>query len=319
MDAQSAIKNKPFGEQILLSKRAYVFYLEHVRVMLQNERVIFLSETQDDYDGIFNIPHNNTSMLLLGKGCSITDGAIRKLSSANVLLGFTGSHGTPSFYCSDFVFLSPKDEYGPTEYMQSWIKLWLNEERRLTLAKRFLRFRITQTEKSWRQNNFLTERAIIVSPQHQQDFEVAINHSRTTTDLLLAEAVWAKRLYKNLANGFQTHFSRTPGQSKQHDTATTNSALDHGNYLAYGYAAVVLNGLGISYALPVLHGKTRRGALVFDVADLFKDWLVMPIAFLAEHEHLSHKEVRGLIIKKAHETQLLDIVFDFIKSCCISP
>ena len=53
-----------------------------------------------------------------------------------------------------------------------------------------------------------------------------------------------------------------------------NSFIDHGNYIAYGYAASSLNVLGISFAFPVMHGKTRRGGLVFDVADLFKDALV---------------------------------------------
>jgi len=37
----------------------------------------------------------------------------------------------------------------------------------------------------------------------------------------------------------------------------------------------------ISSALSGLHGKTRRGELVFDIADLIKDVYVMPLAFLS--------------------------------------
>jgi len=37
----------------------------------------------------------------------------------------------------------------------------------------------------------------------------------------------------------------------------------------------------ISPALPRLHGITKRGALVFDIADLIKDAYVMPLAFLS--------------------------------------
>jgi CRISPR/Cas system-associated endonuclease Cas1 len=37
----------------------------------------------------------------------------------------------------------------------------------------------------------------------------------------------------------------------------------------------------ISFVLHVLHGKTRRGALVFDIADLIEDAYVMPLAFLS--------------------------------------
>jgi CRISPR-associated protein Cas1 len=52
--------------------------------------------------------------------------------------------------------------------------------------------------------------------------------------------------------------------------------LNHGNYLAYGLAATTLWVLGISHSFAVMHGKTRRGALVFDVADLIKDAVVLP-------------------------------------------
>lgn len=37
--------------------------------------------------------------------------------------------------------------------------------------------------------------------------------------------------------------------------------------------------MGISFAYPMFHGKTRRGALVFDIADTFKDGLSIPVAF----------------------------------------
>lgn len=42
--------------------------------------------------------------------------------------------------------------------------------------------------------------------------------------------------------------------------------------------------MGIPHGFAVMHGKTRRGALVFDVADLIKDAIVLPTAFIAAHE-----------------------------------
>ncbi|WP_123059786.1 type I-F CRISPR-associated endonuclease Cas1f, partial [Escherichia albertii] len=50
-----------------------------------------------------------------------------------------------------------------------------------------------------------------------------------------------------------------------------NRFLDQGNYLAYGLAAVAAWVTGIPHGLAVMHGKTRRGGLVFDLADLIKD------------------------------------------------
>src|SRR4051794_39053124 len=60
--------------------------------------------------------------------------------------------------------------------------------------------------------------------------------------------------------------------------AKINAAIDHGNYLAYGLAGVVLWSLGVPASLAALHGKTRAGGLVFDLADTLKDPFVLPIA-----------------------------------------
>ena len=52
----------------------------------------------------------------------------------------------------------------------------------------------------------------------------------------------------------------------------------------------------MSFAFGVNHGRTRRGALVFDVADLVKDAVVMPAAFkgFAEAENASKNRHRVL-------------------------
>lgn len=60
-----------------------------------------------------------------------------------------------------------------------------------------------------------------------------------------------------------------------------NGFLDHGNYIAYGYASVALCGLGISFSLPLLHGQNPSGGVGFDLADVIKDALVMPTGFLS--------------------------------------
>ena len=95
-----------------------------------------------------------------------------------------------------------------------------------------------------------------------------------------------------------------------------NGFLDHGNYIAYGYASVVLCGLGISFAMPVLHGKTRRGALVFDLADLIKDAWVMPLAFECAGEGTAAQQFRQRLIETCQEREVLDFLFDFMEDAC---
>ncbi|WP_279716642.1 type I-F CRISPR-associated endonuclease Cas1f [Chelonobacter oris] len=72
----------------------------------------------------------------------------------------------------------------------------------------------------------------------------------------------------------------------------TNIFLNHGNYLAYSLAATTTWVLGIPHGFAVMHDKTRRGALVFDVADLIKDALVLPLAFIFVKEKASEQAFR---------------------------
>jgi len=300
--------------QILLSKRANVFYLEHVRVMQKDNRIVYLTDTGEDVERYFNIPERNTAFVLLGKGTSITDSAARRMAESNVLVGFCGSGGTPLFSSVDHVFLTPQSEYRPTEYMQAWVKVWFDEPARLTLAKALLKKRIEWAMESWDANTDLLCKGVRIDDSLATGFAAQIDAAQDTQTLLLAEGRWAKVLYARLANGTgMSKFVREEGKGKresQEDIA--NGFIDHGNYIAYGYAAVVLNGLGISFSLPLLHGKTRRGALVFDVADLVKDAYVMPLAFLMAEKGASQQDFRNELIEVCQRKEILEKVFTFV-------
>lgn len=302
---------------ILLSKRANVFYLEHVRLLQKDERVVYLTQTGAEIERFFNIPARNTAFVLLGKGTSITDAAARMLAEANVVVGFCGSGGSPLFSVIDSAFLVPQSEYRPTEYMQAWMRLWLDDARRLALAKELLLQRLVWTQAAWKRNAALAQRGLEIPASLVASVGQEIQTADTTTNLLLIEARWAKLLYARLASAFKLDFSRKEGQ-RQSETKEdfVNSFIDHGNYLAYGYAAVALNGLGISFSLPLLHGKTRRGALVFDIADLVKDAYVMPLAFELGAKKIRQQEFRHRLIDLCQTEEILDMLFGFVSESC---
>lgn len=311
----SQMQNKVSKSQaVMMSKRANIFYLEHVRVFQKDNRVLYLTETKKPIEQMVNIPDKNTSFILLGKGTSITDSAIRMLAESNVVVGFCGSGGTPMHAISDISFMVPQDEYRPTEYMQAWAKKWFDEELRVNLAKRFLFKRLNLNEIYYPKiAQFSLPEAIT------NDFKEIVHNATNTTALLTAEGRYAKNLYKFLSNKHDVEFTRDIGKGKGSTTQSIiNSYLDHGNYLAYGCAATALHTLGISFAFPVLHGKTRRGALVFDVADLIKDWIVMPTAFECGAKKASDKEFRASLINRLHDYQALDMLMTFIKEVSIN-
>lgn len=308
-------KHRP--RPLMMSKRACVFYLEHVRVILKDDRIVYLTENGQPVEHFYNIPERNTAFLLLGKGSSLTDSAARRLAESNVMVGFCGSGGSPLFGALDLTFLAPQSEYRPTEYMQIWMRAWLDEPTRLNLGKNLLRERIAITRAAWSKNLELVKRGVRIDDAMVNTFLDEIERGQDMTYLLTAEARWAGRLYAKLADGFGFDFRRMEGQGL-HDSKDeiANSFLDHGNYIAYGYAAVTLNGLGISFALPVLHGKTRRGALVFDLADLVKDAYVMPIAFECAASEAKPKDFRMKLIDVCQEENILDYLFGFVVDQC---
>jgi CRISPR-associated protein Cas1 len=296
---------------VMMSKRANVFYLEHVRVFQKDDRLMYLTETGQPVEKIVNIPHKNTAFILLGKGTSITDAAARKLAESNIVVGFCGSGGSPLFSVGDISFLVPQDEYRPTEYMQALAKAWFDESARISLAKWFLLQRIEWVSKYWLKYHGIELPSLIADK-----FRASIDSAQSTEHLLSAEAHYARLIYGHLARLHGIDFIREEGKRSKVTVADrVNSFLDHGNYIAYGYAACALHTLGISYAFPVLHGKTRRGALVFDVADLIKDWLVMPLAFSCGKDGAKDNEFRAAIIESAQESEALDLLITFIKAC----
>lgn len=292
---------------ILLSKRANIFYIERAKVMVFNERVIYRKEYEEEILD-FNIPDCNTSYLLLGKGTSITDTAIRYLAKSGVIVGFSGSGGTPLHACVDFVFLNPMDEYRPTEYCQKWCEKWFIQEEKIKLAIKMQELRTNNLIKYWNNNVFILSNKIKISDEVYKNYINRLKSAKNETELLTNEGVMTKSLYSSLKNGLNIDFKRDPGSNK------INSFLDHGNYLMYGCASVALHALGIPAAFPLLHGKTNRGGLVFDVADIFKDSIVLPLAFeIGINNKSKDQDFRILLIEKIQTEEIIDKMIASLK------
>ncbi len=297
---------------ILHSKRASIYYLEKCRVMQKSGRVLYLTEEKVDKQ-YWNIPIANTTCILLGTGTSITQAAVRMLASAGVLIGFSGTGGTPLIAANEIEWLSPQSEYRPTEYIQGWMSFWFDEQKRLEVAKQFQTRRIEYLQTVWSKDRDLQNEGFNVDDADTQraltSFSLQIEQCSNVTKLLLVEAQLTKSLYKIAANRTkQKDFVR------QHDSVDdANAFLNHGNYLAYGLAATTLWVLGIPHGFAVMHGKTRRGALVFDVADLVKDTLILPWAFICAKEGATEQEFRQQCLQNFTQHKALDFMFDTVK------
>jgi len=310
------MKNSYFSpsevKAILHSKRANIYYLEKCRVMQKDGRVLYLTEGKNE-NSYWNIPIANTTVLMLGTGTSITQAAMRMLAGAGVLVGFCGGGASPLFSGTEIEWLSPQSEYRPTEYVQGWVSFWFQPEKRLKVARAFQSSRIEYLGKIWGKDRELKNEGFYADDQVVEKaltvFAGKIDKCTTVQDLLAGEAHLTKQLYRYAAN--QVNIT---GFSREHDAGDlANNFLNHGNYLAYGLAASTLWVLGIPHGFAVMHGKTRRGALVFDVADLIKDAIVLPWAFICAKEKTSEQGFRQLCLQKFTEHKALDFMFEVVK------
>ena len=297
---------------ILHSKRANIYYLEKCRVMQKDGRVLYLTENQTEKQ-YWNIPIANTTVILLGTGTSITQAAVRMLAAAGVMIGFCGGGGTPLLMANDIEWMTPQSEYRPTEYFQGWMKFWFDDNKRLEVAKRFQEQRLSYMKKVWLGDRDLKAQGFYPDDQMVEkainQYQANIDAVLSVTELLTAEARFTKQLYAYAAQ--KTKLSSFTRNFEAEDLA--NGFLNHGNYLAYGLAATTLWVLGVPHGFAVMHGKTRRGALVFDVADLIKDTLILPWAFICAHEQATEQEFRQQCLQNFTKHKAMEFMFDMVK------
>jgi CRISPR-associated protein Cas1 len=307
---------------ILHSKRANLYYLQHCRVLVNGGRVEYVTDA-GKRSLYWNIPIANTTTVLLGTGTSITQAAMRELAKAGVLVGFCGGGGTPLFSANEMdvevAWFSPQSEYRPTEYLQAWVSFWFDDDLRLSAAKAFQQARARRIGEQWQQRalkeaGFAPDAARLQQLLDRTTRQIEL--AQDNTALLTEEARLTKALFKlavdTVGYGDFTRAKRGSGSDP------ANRFLDHGNYLAYGLGATATWVLGLPHGLAVLHGKTRRGGLVFDVADLVKDASILPQAFLSAMRGDDEQQFRRNCIEALTRSESLDFMIDTLKAIALA-
>ena len=304
---------------ILHSKRANLYYLQHCRVLVKGGRVEYVTD-EGKQSLYWNIPIANTTAVMLGTGTSVTQAAMREFAKAGVLVGFCGGGGTPLFAVNevevDVSWLTSQSEYRPTAYLQQWVSFWFDDEKRLKAAVAFQRVRISQIRQHWGSPAMQKVSAFsfnVATLNNILDkFERQLGSCQSPNDVLSLEASMTKALYKLAANGASYGDFTRAKRGGGIDLA--NRFLDHGNYLCYGLAATAAWVVGLPHGLAVLHGKTRRGGLVFDIADLVKDALILPHAFIGAMQGDDEQEFRQGCLNRFQKSKALDLMIDTIQA-----
>jgi len=302
-----------FLNEILHSKRANLYYIEKCKIVTKNNNVTYLTSNEKNKNEYWNIPIANTTVIILGLGTSISQSAVRLLSKAGVLIGFAGNEGESLYAGNEIEWFTPRLNYRPTKYVQSWCSFWYDKTKRLEIAKKLLLYRIDFFNKMWKSKDLYYGYKKVNFSQVLETFDEKINKAKNTEELTSAEAHFVKALYGFAAIITEQRSFKRNFRGKD----DINIFLNIGHHLTYGLAASTLWVLGIPQSFGIIHGETRKGSLIFDVADLVKCSVILPIAFLESAQKTSIQDFRKECLYKLKKHNCMDFMFNSIKNICM--
>lgn len=278
--------------RLLLSHREnHLIYLERARIHVF-EGDLCAARSKEGLISEYSIPSLGTACLLLGHGTSLTASAARKAAEDGLLIGFCSQDGGP-------VFFGSMSSYRPTETCRAFVAAWADEAKRFALASTLMKMRAENATAAWAALGAEDSCSGIL-----ERFLDGVGRAKDLNALMGHEGVMARSLYGVCARTFgsQNGFKR----EKRGAADTLNQMLSAGNALMYGLAGLALWAHGIPTAMSIVHGSTRAGGLVFDLADLLKDAYVMPSAFIASSRGKTVVEFRSEMLATIRKEALLE-------------
>lgn len=247
--------------------RLTFLYVERCVVNRDQNALTFIDEK-----GTIHVPASQLGALLLGPGANLTHQAMTLLGESGVVVVWVGERGVRYYAHGRPLARS-------TRILQAQVDAVSNQRERLAVARRMYAMR------------FPDEATDGLTMQQLRGFEGA-RVRRAYRDAAREHGVdWRRRDY-------------SPDDFFASDGA--NQALTAATACLYGIVQTVIVALGCSPGLGFIHvGKDQ--SFTFDIADLYKVELAVPVAFEATAEEVEDlpSVVRRRMRDRFHETKIL--------------
>ena len=220
-------------------------YLEHVRIEQEEKSIAFW-----DANGKTPVPVAGLSVLMLGPGTNITHAAIRALADNNCLVIWCGEQNV-RFYSFGM---------GGTRSSAALLRqarLVSDEALRLEVVKRMYRMRFHER---------LAADLTVQQLRGMEGIRVREAYARASRD---TGVPWGGRSYD---------------RKDWRSTDPVNRALSAANSCLYGVCHAATLSVGYSPALGFIH-TGKQLSFVYDIADLYKVELTIPLAFRTAAEN----------------------------------
>jgi len=242
-------------------------YLEHGRLEQDRKSVAFI----DKNGGFTPIPAAALSVLMLGPGTTITHAAVKALADNGCLILWTGEDGT---------------------------RLYARGSGETRKAYRLLR----QAELSSNPQ----KRLVVVRRMYEARFDEPLDPALTLEQIRGLEGVRVREAYARASRKFGVPWNgRRYDRHNWNNADPVNQALSTANALLNGLCHTAIVSGGYSPALGFIH-TGKQLSFVYDIADLYKVDITVPIAFqaAAQGRRDLYKRVRQRC-RKAFKTQRL--------------
>lgn len=235
----SGAKKTKLQELPRISDRVSFIYIEHAKINKQDSAI-----TVTDKKGIVRIPAAMIGVLMLGPGTDVTHRAMELIGDTGTSIVWVGERGIRHYAHGRALSRS-------TRLLLVQAKLVSNTRSRLAVARKMYQMRFPNEDLS----------------------------TLTMQQLRGREGARIRQLYKNLSSQYNVEWSgRNYDPSDFEGGSVVNQALSACNVALYGIVYSLVVALGLSAGLGFVHTGNDL-SFVYDIADLYKAEMTVPIAF----------------------------------------
>lgn len=269
------MSNRNLNELPRISDSVSFLYLEYGQLKVNDSCIVFANRSGD-----LQIPAASLCSLLLGPGSSVTHSAMKALAECGCSVVFCGDVGT-KFYCWGC------GETRSSANLQVQAYCWADDQRHLSVAKKLYGMR----------------------------FGTAIPDGISLARLRGMEGLRVQDSYLRASKKWGVKWEGRKYDDHNWQAADpVNKALSVCSSALYGVCHAAIVSLGFSPALGFIH-TGKQLSFVYDIADLYKDELVIDTAFEAASDGAMKIEPRARTAfrEKVVAVRLMERIVDDLK------
>lgn len=244
-----------------ISDRVTFIYVEHAKIN-RIDGAVTVAESR----GIVRIPAAIIEILLLGPGTSISHRAMELLGESGTSIAWVGEFGIRHY-------AHGRSLSHTSRFLEMQAKLVSNTHLRLQVARKMYQMRFPDEDVS----------------------------SLTMQQLRAKEGARIRRLYRKMSEEYGVKWTGRiydPDNYKGGDSV--NQALSSANAALYGMVYSTITAMGMAPGLGFIH-TGHDLSFVYDIADLYKAELTIPLAFEVASENQSKEDVGRIARKKMRD------------------